>query len=257
MLENIADEIARLVTHRPAELGPFDIIGDIHACYDELVELLDKLGYHNDDVVYRHPEGRRVVFLGDLFNRGPDNVGVLRLVAAMVDNGQALYVRGNHCQYIYGYFQHYAGREYQRARNWIDDLTKWEHFEIGDLVRRLVREAPPFMVLDEGRLVATHAGIEEHMIGPLTPDTFGFCLFGENLDEVNEFGFPKRRDWAATYHGDAFIAYGHTPTMAVPEIRFNTVNLDGGCCFGGWMSAMRYPEREFVVVQAKQNYAED
>ena len=72
------------------ETGPFDVIGDVHGCRAELEQLLGSLGY----VLARdsagraagaaHPDGRRVVFLGDLVDRGPDTPGVLRLVMGMV-----------------------------------------------------------------------------------------------------------------------------------------------------------------------------
>ena len=82
------------------EHGPFDIIGDVHGCYDELASLLAKLGYvfegEGETVVCKHPEGRRAVFLGDLIDRGPKIVEVLRLVMSMVASGHALCVPGNH-----------------------------------------------------------------------------------------------------------------------------------------------------------------
>ena len=92
---------------RRGESGPFDIVGDVHGCRSELEALLGRLGYAatesdvaaeatSDVPVYRHPEGRRAVFVGDLVDRGPDSLGVLRLVRAMVTAGSALAVPGNH-----------------------------------------------------------------------------------------------------------------------------------------------------------------
>lgn len=60
------------------EHGPFDIIGDVHGCADELFELLDRLGYSDGGGFFAHPDGRRAIFLGDLCDRGPRNVDVLR-----------------------------------------------------------------------------------------------------------------------------------------------------------------------------------
>src|SRR5206468_2024040 len=80
-----AVEIERqpLWNDRKADHGPFDIIGDVHGCCDELEELLGKLGY--GDGMWRHPGGRKAVFLGDLVDRGPRIPDVLRLVMAMVE----------------------------------------------------------------------------------------------------------------------------------------------------------------------------
>ena len=73
----------------------YDLIGDIHGYADELVELLDTLGYQNRQGVYRHPE-RQVIFLGDFIDRGPKIRQVLEIVRPMIDEGKALAVMGNH-----------------------------------------------------------------------------------------------------------------------------------------------------------------
>lgn len=75
----------------------YDLIGDIHGHAQELKQLLTQLDYAPDRAgIYRHPEGRRVIFCGDLIDRGPDAREVLRIVRNMVDNDTALIVMGNH-----------------------------------------------------------------------------------------------------------------------------------------------------------------
>jgi len=73
----------------------FDIIGDVHGCHGQLVELLQTLGYRDDTGVFRHPT-RRVIFVGDLIDRGPEQVAVIDTVKAMHTAGSALVVMGNH-----------------------------------------------------------------------------------------------------------------------------------------------------------------
>jgi len=73
----------------------YDLIGDIHGHSDALTRLLDKLGYAKTDGVYRHPD-RKLIFLGDFIDRGPDQRGVLEIVRPMIDSGTALSVMGNH-----------------------------------------------------------------------------------------------------------------------------------------------------------------
>lgn len=73
-----------------------DIIGDIHGYVEPLKCLLDALGYEPLGDVYRHPLGRKALFLGDLIDRGPDNVAVVRIVRKMVENGEAVCLMGNH-----------------------------------------------------------------------------------------------------------------------------------------------------------------
>src|SRR5262249_51372807 len=120
--QSAAAQIERvpLWTDRRNERGPFDIIGDVHGCHDELTELLARLGYAPETgaggqgpadgdgaarrrdaralpaAVWKHPEGRRAVFIGDLVDRGPKVVETVRLAMAMVADGSALCVPGNH-----------------------------------------------------------------------------------------------------------------------------------------------------------------
>lgn len=73
----------------------YDLIGDIHGHADELVQLLEALGYRKAQGTYQHPE-RQVIFLGDFIDRGPKIRQVLEIVRAMIEEGKALAVMGNH-----------------------------------------------------------------------------------------------------------------------------------------------------------------
>jgi hypothetical protein len=73
--------------------GPLDIVGDVHGEIDALNDLLAHLGYAEDGT---HADGRRLVFLGDLTDRGPDSPAVLKKVMALVDAGCAQCILGNH-----------------------------------------------------------------------------------------------------------------------------------------------------------------
>lgn len=75
---------------------PYDIIGDIHGHADELERLLAKLGYSSANGTYRHPAGRKVIFLGDYIDRGPAIFRVLDIVRRMVNEQEALAILGNH-----------------------------------------------------------------------------------------------------------------------------------------------------------------
>lgn len=93
-----------LWTDKRTDHGPFDIIGDVHGCADELQEMLTKLGYEiiwsNADgtrnVAVSHPQGRKAVFVGDLVDRGPNSPDVLRIAMSMQADGTGHVVQGNH-----------------------------------------------------------------------------------------------------------------------------------------------------------------
>jgi protein phosphatase len=112
-------------TNRRSEHGPFDIIGDVHGCFDELRELMTTLGYSvkTDGDGYRvgAPDGRKAIFLGDLVDRGPKISDVLRLVMGMVEAGQAVCVPGNHDMKL---LQKLRGKEVKMAHGLADSRAK-------------------------------------------------------------------------------------------------------------------------------------
>jgi hypothetical protein len=73
-----------------------DIVGDIHGHNTVLEAALRHLGYESLSGIWRHPDGRRVLFLGDLIDRGPDNRATIATVRDMVDAGEAVCLMGNH-----------------------------------------------------------------------------------------------------------------------------------------------------------------
>lgn len=83
----------------------YDVIGDIHGCYDEMIALIEKLGYSLTSGVPVHPENRTLVFLGDLTDRGPKSLEVVEFVGRAVEDGAVRYVPGNHCNKLYRFFK--------------------------------------------------------------------------------------------------------------------------------------------------------
>jgi len=78
---------------RPLFDGPLDILGDIHGEIDALHALLRRLGYASDG---SHAEGRRLIFVGDLVDRGPDSPAAIEVVRRLVESDRAQCVLGNH-----------------------------------------------------------------------------------------------------------------------------------------------------------------
>jgi len=234
--------------------GPFDIIGDIHGCLDELVLLLQKLGYQKDNGLWIHPEGRKPVFLGDLVDRGPDSPGVLKLIMPLVKAGLAWCVPGNHDdklkRWLTGkqvHVRHGLEATVAQLAGESDEFRK----EIIEFVDGLISH----YVFDDGKLVVAHAGMKESMQGRGSGVVREFALYGETTGETDEFGLPIRYNWAAEYKGKAMVVYGHTP---VPEPQWlnNTIDIDTGCVFGGKLTALRYPEKELLSVPAAKVYSE-
>ncbi len=241
---------------RRFDRGPFDIIGDVHGCFDELAELLERLGYRiaqNGDAVTA-PEGRKAVFVGDLVDRGPKTVPVLRLVMAMAASGVALCVPGNHDIKL---LRKLRGKDVQLTHGLAETLLELESesAEFRNAVASFLDKLVSHYVFDDGNLVVAHAGMKEEMQGRGSAKVRDFALFGETTGETDEFGLPVRADWAAEYRGRATVVYGHTP-VPEPEWLNRTVNIDTGCVFGGQLTALRYPEKELITVPAKRTYYE-
>jgi protein phosphatase len=257
-------EIARerLWTDARHKDGPFDIIGDVHGCADELEALLAKLGFlvsWSGDGEERActvipPQGRRAIFVGDLVDRGPRTPDVLRLVHAMVASGAAFCVPGNHDVKLIRWLH---GRNVKLTHGLAESAAQLEQETptFRDRMKVFLDSLVSHLWLDGGRLVVAHAGIKEDMIGRSSGAVREFCLYGETTGETDEFGLPIRYNWAAEYRGSTAVIYGHTPVVAAEWLN-NTICLDTGCVFGGKLTALRWPEKELVDVPAAKVYAE-
>jgi protein phosphatase len=258
---NSLDQIAAVeITREPLwnnkkhEHGPFDIIGDIHGCCDELETLLTTLGYQLKEQIYSHPEGRKAVFLGDLVDRGDRILDTLNLVQNMVKTDNALCVPGNH---DYKLLRHLKGQKVtinhglDKTLAELESLDETERKSLQAFLYSLVSH----YVLDDGKLVVAHAGMKQAYQGRGSNKIRDFAMYGETTGEIDEFGLPVRLNWASEYRGDAMVVYGHTP---VPEAVWlnGTIDVDTGCVFGGKLTALRYPERELVSVPAQKVYCE-
>ncbi|NML65510.1 polynucleotide kinase-phosphatase [Hymenobacter sp. RP-2-7] len=301
----------RLYNNRQEETGPFDIIGDVHGCYDELLALLGTLGYVVEDepvvdardlgIRVTPPPGplpsgrggagrkqigdsikggvsgneashltsgspspggegaggwgtRKVIFLGDLVDRGPASPQVLRLVMSMVRSGAALCVPGNHDSKL---LRHLNGKKVTANHGLAETLAQLESESdsFKGQVRQFLDGLVSHYVLDGGKLVVAHAGLPAEMQGRGSGAVRAFAMYGETTGEIDEFGLPIRYEWAREYRGRAMVVFGHTP---VPDAEWlnNTIDIDTGCVFGGRLTALRYPERELVSVPAARVYCE-
>jgi protein phosphatase len=257
-LQGLEIERQPMWTNRRSEHGPFDIIGDIHGCFDELTELLTSLGYsvqpNGEGYHVQAPEGRKLVFVGDLVDRGPKIVEVLRLVMGMVESGAGICVPGNHDMKL---LQKLRGKDVKMAHGLADSVAQLDSQspEFRKNVSEFLDGLISHYVLDDGKLVVAHAGMKEEMQGRGSGAVRSFALFGETTGETDEFGLPVRYNWAADYRGKAMVVYGHTP-VAEPQWLNRTINIDTGCVFGGKLTALRYPEKELVSVAARRMYYE-
>ena len=168
---------ARLWTDRRDEHGPFDIIGDVHGCYDELCSLLTELGYSVGDDGATPPAGRRAIFLGDLGDRGPKTPEVMDLVMTMVAHGTALCVPGNHDVRLKRALR---GAKVMRTHGLEESLEQLQtrSKEFRATVAEFLDDLVSHYVLDDDALVVAHAGMREDLAGRASAAVVAAAVFG-------------------------------------------------------------------------------
>jgi protein phosphatase len=172
----------------------------------------------------------------------------------MVTAGGAFCVPGNH---DVKFIRWLHGRNVKLTHGLAETAAQMERETpaFRNLMKAFLDSLVSHLWLDGGRLVVAHAGIKEEMIGRSSRAVREFCLYGETTGETDEFGLPVRYNWAAEYRGSTTIVYGHTPVVNTEWLN-NTICIDTGCAFGGKLTALRWPEKELVEVQAASVYAE-
>lgn len=241
-----------------------DLIGDIHGCYDELIILLEKLGYEeNDAALYLHPKGRKFMSVGDVMSRGPESLKTMLFFQRHIAQGLAYMTDSNHGWKIARWLD---GRSV--TLNYGDEKVEQEFKEYEkayglektvdtkEMLKNFLLQAPSHYVLMKNGVptaVCAHAGIKDEFIGKQSPDVQDFCRYGDSSG-LNEKGKPIREDWFVHHKGSMVIIWGHDPKPQ-PLVINNTINIDQGVVFGGQLTAFRYPEKEFISVQAANDYS--
>jgi serine/threonine protein phosphatase 1 len=207
------------------------VIGDIHGCYRELCELLAKLGPTSDD---------RLVFVGDLVVRGPENAAVVRLFLEG-DLRDATVLLGNNelklrptidGEPTYAVPAVFAAIEQLREAGILDDaLALFDSFPL---------------YLDMGETAIVHAGVRPGI--PLAAQTVDDLVKIKTLD-----GTPDGAMWWERYDGPTRIVFGHH-VHRKPLLLPNVVGLDTGCVYGGALTAFTLETGAFTSVKAADTY---
>lgn len=241
----------------------YDIIGDIHGCYEELVLLLNTLGYVVKEeggdpcrAPYSHPQGRIAVSVGDMADRGPNSPAVLALWRQMVRAGTGIVVLGNHDDKLMRWLKGNKIKIAHGLQKTIDQLhSKSSPIKKKALYQFLVN-LPERVLLDEGKLLVCHAGLaEKYHLGKMNKKIRSKCLYGETTGAKDENGFPIRLPWQDGYSGVRVVVHGHVALDEVSIVN-NVYDVDTSCVWGGKLTALRYPEMEIVSQPALAQYAE-
>lgn len=226
------------------------VIGDIHGCIDEFDELIKTLSYKK--------EQDRVILLGDLIDRGPDSVGVVRRAREM----DLECVMGNH--------EHKFLKWYRSAGTNVDVYDKLPHYtQFSDEDVRYISQTSNYIKLSEHNIVVVHAGMRSGV--PLINQSKDDLLYIRYTDSSHNFLSLKKinklgkaatdaRFWTEFWKGPESIIYGHnvhsyeTPLIEEVAPGISCYGLDTGVCFGGRLTALVVETKEIIQVQAAQHY---
>ena len=241
-------------------------IGDVHGCLEELRELLEAVRYVAGE--------DRLVFVGDLVDRGPDPVGVVREVRALSERGDVLTVMGNHEEKLVRWFKRVDEERTQGKRNLMtppapERLAQWDAFDEADRAwladRPITAEPAPGWTVVHGGFESTESGVQR-------PQKMMRCRWVDaetgkmiSLPEGSLAAPPEGRNrvfWMERWRGPAHVVYGHavhsleTPRIDRPAPSVECWGIDTGCCFGGRLTALCLETRDVTQVPAKRAYAE-
>ncbi|MGN7478564.1 AAA family ATPase [Solibacillus silvestris] len=241
----------------------FDIIGDIHGCYDEMIVLLKELGYEQRGDVYVHPAGRRLISVGDIMSRGPKSIETMKFWLNQIEAGLSYMTDSNHGWKIARWLE---GKNV--SLNHGDELVEQEFTEYakvhGEETAKALKErfanmllkAPSHYILTRNNItqaVVTHAGIKDHYIGKESKRISDFCRYGDT-QQTDSSSKTVRGDWFTQHKTSELIIWGHDVKI-LPFKANRTINIDQGAVFGGELTAFQYPEQTFKSVKAFANYA--
>lgn len=234
-----------------------DLVGDVHGCYSELLTLLDNLGYQEIDGVYSHPEGRTVVFIGDLVSRGPLSLPVLDLAMKMRDAGNAFVLRGNNEDKFLKYLKGETSKIRDGMQLEILSIPADKVEERLNSYREFIESLPLYLfwggTKEEPSHIFVHAAWKPEIQDWDPAEKEFYCTYGPMGTIPCKYGYCLVQDWVYSYPEDAPICVmGHTPFSGKPYFNKNTVCIDTAAVFGGHLSSYSLPEGNIVQVKSKE-----
>lgn len=245
-----------------------DVVGDVHGCWAELTQVLGQAGYTIDDqrndgrLRLSHPEGRILVLLGDLTDRGPASTTVLRLAMDGREDGSVYTLMGNHDWKLY---RHLEGRPVKIGEALSGTLAHLASeddafsLRVRDFYRSVPHQIRVPLSWDHAfhgaeNLWLVHAAAKAHRQGKIDSHSFERSIYGYARDDLDDLGWLQRVDWASDYEGADPVIHGHVVHRS-PTMKNRVLCIDTGCVFGNQLTLYRPDTDEFFMAPAGANYA--
>ncbi|XP_070204958.1 bis(5'-nucleosyl)-tetraphosphatase PrpE [asymmetrical]-like isoform X2 [Littorina saxatilis] len=229
---------------------PVFVVGDVHGCLEELEELLQ--------LAKDEHENPFVVFVGDMINKGPYNIEVLRLVEQMVERGQAAAVRGNHEESILRELWSLSDTDryaLPERYNWLRQLTSKDFTFLQDLPYTISIPSLGTLIVHAGLVPGVHMlrqSLESltHMRNIIQEEYF------EGRGLVGTSKLDKGDPWGSLWPGPEHVYFGHDARRSLQRWPKAT-GLDTGCLYGKLLTGVFVGEEpKFLTVEAKKIYVE-
>lgn len=206
------------------------VVGDLHGCYDELIELLESVSFTEED---------RVVCVGDLVTKGPKNREVLDL---FMNDARFRTVIGNHDLAL--------RRKWSGEKVKLKPSQKATHQELKidkDKYLPFLNKLP--FTIDLGTHLVVHAG--------LRPDVELYSQTSEDMTLLRTLGKDRESHdgtpWYEVYDGEKIVLFGHWPGRE-PRRGPKAIGLDTGCVYGYTLTGYIIEEERFITVHAHHVY---
>jgi bis(5'-nucleosyl)-tetraphosphatase (symmetrical) len=225
-------------------------VSDIHGCIDEFNELIQKVNYD--------PQNDRLVLLGDLIDRGPDSLAVVKRAREL--NLEC--VMGNHEHKFLKWFRSQGSR--------VDVYDRKDFYgKLSDQDINYISNMPTYIELDN--VIAVHAGLKPGIsLSNQSKDDLMYLRYTDDsrrfisLKKINKMGKEAAgaKFWTEFWFGPKSVVYGHNvydfqePLIQETAPGITCYGIDTGCCFGGHLTALIWETKKIVQVKAKKVYYE-
>ncbi len=230
---------------------PYAVIGDIHGCYYEFKEMVDKV-----DKTYG--KNTMIISVGDTIDRGDYNLKTMEYTMELFERGRYLEVQSNHNDKFVRWLKGRNVKISYGMQKTVDEflsLDKKQQELLKEKIINFYEKLPLYLIINENVVIA-HAGIKDEYIGRYDKKVKSFVLYGETTGKFTPEGFPERIDWTKkrkVTENSPKIVYGHV-VFPEPYVNNKCYGIDTGCVLGNKLTAFIPDDELFLFVRAKKQY---
>ena len=203
------------------------VIGDIHGCYDELIELISEINVSEEDLI---------IALGDIVDRGNKSKEVFQFFQ---NRKNSIVLMGNH-----------ERKHLQENLTYAQEIVKLQMDDDYEDFVQWINALPIYYEDDSAKII--HAYYEHDK--PLTAQKLEVLIGTSSGNRYLQKKYTNATEWILNYNDSKAIIYGHEVVGNFPKIHHNTFGIDTGCCHGGYLTAIELPQFSIHQVKAKRDY---